>query len=162
MYSYLANSWVKAHKKRKKEEKQEKLSEAPGGLPGEGVGGAGIAFRGFAGAAPPWPGAVGRWGGERDLRVGTPTPASGGPTPATLIQPQDVTAVGSGGRADHEFSHFVFCFSSLCGPGPCTWTVGGGWFASLGLPGRHCFPGQDDGTMTWRTSANDVNQAALY
>lgn len=36
-----------------------------------------------------------------------PNSASGGALASRYLdQPQDVTAVGSGGRADHEFSHF--------------------------------------------------------
>ena len=86
-----------------------KLSEAPARpARGNGVGWAGIHSQSLAQSGAAGPG-LGEAGGEGDLPgTRTPPPAAGrAPASRYLDQPQNVTAVGGGGRADHEFSHFL-------------------------------------------------------
>lgn len=107
MYSYLANSWVDVHKR--KEEKQ-KIKWDPG--PASSGEWGGLGGDSYPESRPERRGRAGAGGGRRRegdlLGTRTPPPATGRAHASRYLdQPQNVTAVGGGGRADHEFSHFL-------------------------------------------------------
>lgn len=104
-----------------------------------------------------WPADRGGTAGAAPYLPPPPPPQEGPGPPATLISRRmSLQSAAVAGRITN-LAIFVFCFSSLCGLGPCTWTAGGGGssFVSRERPLL-----SQAGTMTWRTSVSDGKAAA--